>query len=764
MAESKKVRILFINLRSDYGGGPSHMFDLVTSLSSSFEKYVACPIQKPFYNLYEESKITIFPLPFRSFSIFSFFKLVHFTKGNYINIIHSHGKGAGIYSRLLGVFTKKPVIHTFHGFHYKKYSYWLQKLYFIAERRLSQLTECIINVSDSENDEGLQLRLFPKSKARVIYNGIDFEKMWKSKIDLELKDLINSIKKDNLLICTVARFDFVKGIDVGIRAMKYLKEYHKNFKYILVGDGELKNEIVKTINTYDMRNHILLLGFRDDVPGILKMMDIYLSPSRSESMSLTLLEAMNTGLPVVASDIIGNRNLIKNGLLAKSECPIDIARKLSTLIENPQLRDRLAKESRATVKENYSLERMVHDTEHLYYDVLNAKRLPSPSLGLSKARNMRVGINVSKFLDVNTGVGRYTSNLCKSILKTDGKNDYFLYSPGRMDNTIIADRTRIRIKKTGTTLQNNTLRILWEQVALPFDSLNDRLDLFHYTDHALSRLQRTRPIIITVHDIAYIRFPWLLNKSRQIYKKYILKTSIKKADIIIADSYSTKRDIVEFFRIKEEKIKVVYLGVESRFCPVSNVEEYRLRNNLPSKMVLNVGTLEPRKNVVALIKAFKELKGRGLKDYKLVIAGDKGWLYKRIFDEVKSNGLQKEVLFLGIVEDEDLPMLYNCADIFVYPSLYEGFGLPPLEAMACGIPVITSNTSSLPEVIGNAGIMVDTDDINALCEAMYNVLKDKELWHQMSNKGLERAKLFSWEETAKKVLEIYNEVLSKNNY
>ncbi len=239
--------------------------------------------------------------------------------------------------------------------------------------------------------------------------------------------------------------------------------------------------------------------------------------------------------------------------------------------------------------------------------------------------------------------------------------------------------------------------------------------------------------------------------------------SIKRADIIVADSHSTKRDIINYFGIKEEKIKVVYPGVESRFRPIRNVEEYRLKNNLPSKMILNVGTLEPRKNVVTLIRAFKKLKELGFKNYKLVIAGDKGWLYKQIFDEIKSSDLQKEVLFLGIVGDEDLPMLYNCADIFVYPSLYEGFGLPPLEAMACGIPVITSNTSSLPEVIDNAGIMVDPDDVNSLCEAMYNVLKDKELWHNMSNKGLERSKLFSWKGTAKKILEIYDEVLSKNN-
>ncbi|KKL08591.1 hypothetical protein LCGC14_2574340 [marine sediment metagenome] len=251
--------------------------------------------------------------------------------------------------------------------------------------------------------------------------------------------------------------------------------------------------------------------------------------------------------------------------------------------------------------------------------------------------------------------------------------------------------------------------------------------------------------------------------------------SIKKADIIIADSYSTKRDIVEFFRIKEEKIKVVYLGVESRFYPISNVEEYRLRNNLPSKMILNVGTLEPRKNVVALIRAFKKLKGRGLKDCKLVIAGDKGWLYKRIFDEVKSNDLQKEVLFLGIVEDEDLPMLYNCADIFVYPSLYEGFGLPPLEAMACGIPVITNNYGGQLDYINedNGWIVKEgsfapaTDPlyiydwadwfhptIESWRKIMRKVYENKKEVEAKSKKSLETVKEFTWEKAGQKAIKL----------
>ncbi len=752
-------RILFISLRSDYGGGPTHMFDLVTGLNNTFEKYVACPVQKPFYNMYKEHEIKVFPLPVRTFSFYSFIKLIIFAKRNDINIIHSHGKGAGIYSRLLGVMTNRPVIHTFHGIHYHNYNYVMQKLYFFAERIMSAFTKHIINVSGAEHEEGLKLGLFPKSKAMVIYNGVNLAAIQKSPIEIELNNTINSIKKDNILICTVARFDFVKGIDVAIQAIKCLREYRKNFKYILIGDGELREEITMQIAACDVNKQILLLGFRDNVPGILKKMDIYLSPSRSESMSMTLLEAMSCGLPIVATDIPGNRDLVKRGLLAKVENPQDIARKLNRLIGSSRLRNKLADEGVALVDNSYTLKRMICDTETLYYKVLTTKKTSPTRKDSSDERRIRVGINASKYSDINTGVGRYTFNLCKSISKANGIFCCF-YAPGRKPNTLVIDRSGIHDSRI--IIQNNSLRILWEQVVLPIYAWKDRLDIVHYTDHALSLLHKARPNIITVHDIAYIRFPGLLNKSRRIYKKNILKISIKNADIIIADSYSTKRDIIEFFRIKEEKIRVVHLGVESRFCPISNVEEYRLRNNLPSKIILNVGTLEPRKNVVSLISAFKKLKAKGFDDYKLVIAGAKGWLYEQIFEEATLGNIEKEILFLGVVSDQDLPMLYNCAEMFVYPSLYEGFGLPPLEAMACGVPVITSNTSSLPEVVGDAGIMVDPNDVNSLCDNMYNLLKDKEMWKQMSKKGLQRSKLFSWDKAAQKILKIYDEVFLNN--
>ena len=190
----------------------------------------------------------------------------------------------------------------------------------------------------------------------------------------------------------------------------------------------------------------------------------------------------------------------------------------------------------------------------------------------------RIGMNVSKSFDVKTGVGRYTLNLCKSILKTDSRNEYFLYSSDQTDSVISAGLKRVHERKTGVIFRNNLLRILWEQIALPFFSVNDKLDLYHFTDHALSLLLRTHPAIITVHDIAFIRFPHLFNKSRQIYKKYIFEKSIKKADFIIVPSNSTKKDILHYYRIEAEKIRVVYNGIESKFHPVGNVEEYRRRN------------------------------------------------------------------------------------------------------------------------------------------------------------------------------------------
>ena len=756
MTQKNKLNIMEISCRSDIGGGPEQLFKIITNLKHAFTFYCACPDQEPYYNKIINEGIPVFKLPHRKFEIKSFLALLKWTKVNDIMVVHSHGRGAGVYARLLKLFNKRlKVVHNFHGIHIEK-----RGLALIVARLLGILTNKFVLVSRSEQQIAVKYGLASASKCVLIENGIQIENgkyIKKEKLSVS-EALCESLPPDSFVIGMLSRFDIIKNIPYAIRSLSDYLKSHDDVFLVIGGDGEARREIEIAVSECNLQGKVMLLGFINDVKFFFSLIDVYLNTSLGEAFGFSTVEAMKYGVPVVASNVYGNSDVIDDnntGLLFPLDKPVLLAEKINILKNDKKAYDRLTKGASRIFKKRFNLKRTLEETSELYLSF-------TPDVW--KRIKMRIGINASKIYDVHTGVGRYTSNLSRSILKTSSKNDYYLYTPGRVGKTARSNIEGTDFEKPAVSIQNNTLRILWEQMVLPMYSRKDRLDLFHYTDHALSLLFRKCPIIITVHDIAYLRLPNLLNTSRKVYKKNILQISIRKAKIIIADSYATKEDIIEYFGIREEKIRVIHLGVESRFRPINNVEDFRLKNNLPSKMILNVGTLEPRKNVVSLIKAFRKLREMGFEDVKLVIAGNKGWLYQEIFKEVGQSGLKQEILFLGVVRDKDLPLLYNCADIFVYPSLYEGFGLPPLEAMACGVPVITSNTSSLPEVIGDAGIMVDPTDINSLCESMYILLKDKELWNRMRNMGLERSKLFSWDNTAEKILKVYDEVFSMHKY
>lgn len=234
-----------------------------------------------------------------------------------------------------------------------------------------------------------------------------------------------------------------------------------------------------------------------------------------------------------------------------------------------------------------------------------------------------------------------------------------------------------------------------------------------------------------------------------------------RADAIIAISNHTKMDCIKYLGIPEEKIRVIYEAADEIFKPEKIKEE--MKNHLKDKygiefpFILSVGTLEKRKNLPNVLKAFYRLKKTG-NHHKLVIVGKIGWKYNKIFSTMEELDLKKDVIFTGYVPDEDLVKIYNAADLFVFPSIYEGFGLPPLEAMACGCPVITSNTSSLPEVVGDAGVTVDPYDDKALADEMHRILSNDGFKTELSKKSLERAELFSWRQTAKETWNVYEEV------
>jgi glycosyltransferase involved in cell wall biosynthesis len=303
-------------------------------------------------------------------------------------------------------------------------------------------------------------------------------------------------------------------------------------------------------------------------------------------------------------------------------------------------------------------------------------------------------------------------------------------------------------------------RVLWEQTALPLALARGRADLFHSMAFALPWVRPCRSVV-TIYDLSFVLSPEAFRPANRLYLRAITRRSASWADAVIAISENTKRDIVRLWGISPDKVRVAPCGVDERFGPLppDEVERFRRRHSLPEQMVLFIGTLEPRKNLVTLIEAYALLRRRGLR-HVLVLAGGKGWKYEPVFEAVERLGLGDAVRFPGYVPADELPLWYNAASLFVYPSLYEGFGLPPLEAMACGTPVIVSDRASLPEVVGPEGITVGPSDVSGLADEMQRVLSDSSLAEHLSDYGRRRAKEYSWDRAARVTLDVYRSLLA----
>lgn len=379
----------------------------------------------------------------------------------------------------------------------------------------------------------------------------------------------------------------------------------------------------------------------------------------------------------------------------------------------------------------------------------------------------RIGIDISTLLNhgPDIGAGRYIINLVRNLLEIDNKNTYVL--TGRYTSTEYLE-IAYNLKKD---FENNKIELkfyrtpqkkldLWNRLKFPpIEFLGFKADILHCPDYLIPPTLN-KNIVLTIHDLAFVRFPqfnfdWFIKKYTGEVKK---NAQISKK--IIADSKSTKNDIVKFFKIDPSRIGVVYLAADDLFIKLPEKEKDKnvlKKYKINKEYILSVGTIEPRKNFITLIKAFNHIKQiKADFSYKLVIAGRTGWKSEATYLERENSPYRDDILFIGRVPDKDLVQIYNQAELFVYPSLFEGFGLPPLEAMSCGLPVIASDTSSLKEVIGNAGILVTAGDESKLKKQILHVLENEEIKEELKGKSLIRAKKFSWEETARKTLEIYH--------
>ncbi len=377
---------------------------------------------------------------------------------------------------------------------------------------------------------------------------------------------------------------------------------------------------------------------------------------------------------------------------------------------------------------------------------------------------MRIGIDYTAAVRQGAGIGRYTRNLVRALAHLDTCNQYRLVVAGagcdREDMGTWPENYRLRV----IPATDRWLHIMWQrlQIPIPVQAITGRLDLFHSPDFVLPPTGKT-PALLTVHDLSYLRVPQYFVAGFSRYLHGAVSRAVRRAERILADSESTRRDLLELLHVEPERVSVLLPGVERRFQPIEDVDalsRVRRRYQLPKRFILGLGTLQPRKNFAGLIEAFARLIGDGREFWPadslhLVIAGGKGWMYEEIIQLVEDLDLGARVRFPGFVDDEDLPALYSLADVFAFPSWYEGFGLPVLEAMACGTPVVAADNSSLPEVVGEAGILVPADDSSSLAEAVARLLTDKPLRAKLVAAGRAQAQRFTWESAARQLLEEY---------
>lgn len=370
----------------------------------------------------------------------------------------------------------------------------------------------------------------------------------------------------------------------------------------------------------------------------------------------------------------------------------------------------------------------------------------------------RIGINAhllsGKAGYRRAGIHQYIYQVLRHLPDTPDAPDYFVFTQYADD--ALRQQRRMQLYASRWRAENRLARILWEQVSWPLLAARHKLDLLHSMAFVTPVLTRT-PAVVTVYDLSFLHYPDRFPPLQRLYLSSQTRRSCQQARRVITISESSRQDVHQFFHTPLTHIDAVVPGVDASYRPrpPAEVAAFRQQHNLPDRFILHVGTLQPRKNIPTLIAALARLPD----EIPLILVGGKGWLYDDIFARITQLGLQKRVHFTGYVADADLPLWYNAAALLVFPSLYEGFGLPVVEAMACGTPVVAANTSSLPEAAGDAGLLFDPHDAAQLAERITAVLTNPDLAAAMREKGLQQASRFSWARAGQETAVVYQRAL-----
>lgn len=373
---------------------------------------------------------------------------------------------------------------------------------------------------------------------------------------------------------------------------------------------------------------------------------------------------------------------------------------------------------------------------------------------------MKIGIDITALPPNPVGAGMYILHLTRSLAEIESEFEFVIFSQA-VGYDLVGASSRPGFEWVILPEMSPARRLIWEQTRFPELVRKCGIDLLH-SPHYTRPWSLPCASVVTFHDMTFFLYPHLHTRAKRLFFPLAIRMSARRADALIAVSESTRQDSIRLLGIPPEKITAIPLGISEEFRPVSDPDlcaAVRSRYNLPDRFLLYVGLVEPRKNLPLLLRAYHRLLAGGVRQ-PLVIAGRMGWMVEQVFQQIDELGIKDQVHFTGYVSPDDLPIVYNLADAFVYPSLYEGFGFPPLEAMACGAPVVTTAVSSMPENVGDAGILVPPGDEQALAQALQRILTDALLRQRLRRAGPERAALFTWKRTAQKTLQVYRQVLS----
>ena len=381
---------------------------------------------------------------------------------------------------------------------------------------------------------------------------------------------------------------------------------------------------------------------------------------------------------------------------------------------------------------------------------------------------MRIGIDARFAVRSRRGIGNYTLGLINHLAELDHQNEYLLYVDSDDQERVLPTQENFRARKIGPANY-----AVWEQLLLPARAKEDRVDVLHCTGNtAPILLDRRIRLVVTIHDMMYLKTGSLLPRSAcrhqrlgRVYRSVIVPRAARHAARVVTVSHFSKEEILTHLPfLRDEDVVVVYEAGNDTYHPLDRddaVQQVRCRYGISGNYILSLGGIDPRKNTRLLVQSFLELKHQGTISERLLVVGVPKCAQTMFFDHADSSTCRGETLFLDFVSEEDLLLLYNGATVFVYPSLFEGFGLPPLEAMACGTPVISSNTTSIPEIAGDGALLIDPTDGNCLKRVLADLLHDRCLCEQLTRRGFDRVRQFSWQKTAAETLAVYESLLQE---